>query len=291
MVSVIMPAYNSEKTITESIKSVLCQTYKFWELIIINDGSTDNTENLIKSFNDNRIIYIYQNNKGVSAARNLGLTLSTGSYIGFLDSDDIWESNKLEIQINYFKNNNEISMIHTDFMTFKDSIDHCKYKKYIEPYNNINTYFYRLLINDIIVTSSVILKKEVYDKVGLFDNSFYGVEDWDYWIRVSKNFNISYIDNCLTYYRENEAGISKNLKRQLNQEFLIRRKHLTFNVPKNVIKLSEWQYLKKELYYIYTTKNLGHTFLFYLKLIVNYPFKKDTYLLPFNLFSKIIKGE
>ena len=89
-----MPAYNAESTIFESIKSVLNQTYQDWELIIINDGSIDKTESIVKNIFDKRISYYYQTNSGVSAARNFGLTVCNGDYIAFLDSDDCWDKIK-----------------------------------------------------------------------------------------------------------------------------------------------------------------------------------------------------
>lgn len=104
-VSVIMPTYNSEKTIKKSIESVLNQTYRNLEIIIINDGSTDSTEKIIKEYSkiDSRIIYIYQENGGVSSARNTGLNRTTGEYIAFIDADDLYDENMVEILVNYAK--------------------------------------------------------------------------------------------------------------------------------------------------------------------------------------------
>ena len=291
MVSIIMPAYNAESTIFESIKSVLNQTYQDWELIIINDGSIDKTESIVKNIFDKRISYYYQTNSGVSAARNFGLTVCKGDYIAFLDSDDCWDKIKLFEQLEFFENNPNYSMIHTDYYTFDKTLDALKYKKYIEPYNNICSYYDKLLINDIIVTSSVMLKREVYQSIKFFDNQFFGVEDWDYWIRVAKEFNIAYINVCLTYYRENISGISKNLKRQLAQEHLLRNKHLTLNVSKRIRNLSHWQLLKKELFFVYKTKNPIIAIIYYFKMMILYPFKKDTYLLPYNLFKNVFTIE
>ena len=99
LVSVVMPAYNSEKYIAESIESVLNQTFKNFEIIVVDDGSTDNTRKIISDYKDNRIRYYYQENLGSGAARNLGLSNSRGNWIAFLDSDDLWNPVKLEEQL------------------------------------------------------------------------------------------------------------------------------------------------------------------------------------------------
>ena len=103
-VSIIMPTYNSSRWISDSIQSVLDQYYEQWELLIVDDGSTDNTKNIVKDFlNDKRIKYYYQENYGPATARNIGISKASGKYLAFLDSDDIWKPNKLELQLNHFK--------------------------------------------------------------------------------------------------------------------------------------------------------------------------------------------
>ena len=273
-----MPAFNAEDTILESINSVINQTYENWELIVINDGSSDNTINVVQEIKDGRIKLITQKNKGVAEARNKGIDCSSGDYIAFLDSDDIWHHKKLELQLDFF-NTNQVDLLHTDFYYFTNTINDKIYKKYIEPYNLELTDYEKLLVNDIIVTSSVMIHKNIINKLGYFDSTFHGVEDWDYWIRLSKNYKISKIDNCLTYYRENIRGISKNLDRQLSQEILIRKKHLTSIVPQKVRKLSEWQLLKKKMYYCFVNKNILRFFIVYLKMSLIFTFKLEKNIL------------
>ena len=184
-----MPAFNAEDTILESINSVINQTYENWELIVINDGSSDNTINVVQEIKDGRIKLITQKNKGVAEARNKGIDCSSGDYIAFLDSDDIWHHKKLELQLDFF-NTNQVDLLHTDFYYFTNTINDKIYKKYIEPYNLELTDYEKLLVNDIIVTSSVMIHKNIINKLGYFDSTFHGVEDWDYWIRLSKNYKI-----------------------------------------------------------------------------------------------------
>ena len=103
LVSVIIPAYNASRYIVSTIQSVLNQSYRYLELIIIDDGSKDNTAELVKTFTDERIQYFYQLNQGVSVARNTGISKAKGDFIAFLDADDIWRSENLEVKLNYLK--------------------------------------------------------------------------------------------------------------------------------------------------------------------------------------------
>ena len=122
LISVIIPTYNSQKYISSAVNSVLSQTYKAFELIIVDDGSTDNTGEIVASFDDRRIRYIRQNNSGVAVARNTGIKSSKGEYIAFLDADDIWERDKLAVQIDEISSDDNICMVYSAFnMIYEDS--------------------------------------------------------------------------------------------------------------------------------------------------------------------------
>ena len=112
LVSIIMPGYNAEAYIVEAIESVWCQSYTHWELIVIDDGSTDDTASIVQAFDDKRIVYIHQDNAGVSAARNAGLTYAQGEYITFLDADDVLPQKSLEARVKYFESHANIDMVH-----------------------------------------------------------------------------------------------------------------------------------------------------------------------------------
>ena len=121
LVSVIMPAYNSKQTIAGSVKSVIAQTYTHWELIVVDDGSTDNTAKVITDMNHPQIRVINQQNGGQSSARNHGIRLAKGDYIAFLDADDYWLEKKLDYQIRYFENASEsVGLVHTNYIEFND---------------------------------------------------------------------------------------------------------------------------------------------------------------------------
>ncbi len=151
LVSVIMPAYNAEKYISKSIQSVLEQTYQNWQLIIVNDGSKDDTSSIIKCFDDKRIRLIEQENSGVSKARNTGIEYSDGEYIAFLDSDDIWLDKKLEVQVNFMLNNLNIVLSYMDYSSFVDD-DKVVKNKQLYPFK-IENLRQRLLVFNYICNS------------------------------------------------------------------------------------------------------------------------------------------
>jgi len=155
-VSIIIPTYNQSQYLEEAMESVLNQTYQNIEIIIVDDGSTDNTSEVVKSF-DNKIIYIPQKNKGASSARNAGIKKAQGQYVAFLDSDDMWIKNKLEKQIKFIQNNPEIGLLGTGCYQMVD-INKMIYKKIFPAKNEI-------LQKDLIkynpfIQSSVMIKKD-----------------------------------------------------------------------------------------------------------------------------------
>lgn len=197
-VSVIIPTYNSEKYLKKAVDSVLSQTYQDLELIIVDDGSVDNTRKLVESINDSRIKYIYQENAGPSAARNNGIINSTGDYIAFLDADDIWPFDKIEKQVNIINKYNDLALVHCGLEFILEG-ENIRYFKKFKNYSK-NVLLKKLLIdydNVIPYPSSVLLKKSLLNETGLFDTSIVCGEDWDLWIRLAQKGNF-YCINELT---------------------------------------------------------------------------------------------
>lgn len=202
LISIIIPTYNKSQYLKEAIESVLNQTYKEIEVIVVDDGSTDNTGEVVKSFDDPRVIYFFQKNKGPAAARNSGLRRAKGKYIAFLDSDDLWLKEKLKKQIDFMEKNSEIGLLGTGCYEITD-----KGKiigKKIFPIKN------EILQKDLIkynpfIQSSVMVKREVFDKVGLYDENFRESEDYELWLRIAENYKIRNLAEPLVmkrYYRE-----------------------------------------------------------------------------------------
>ena len=193
-VSVIIPTYNRKAFLTNAIDSVLSQTYQNLELIIIDDGSSDKSTEYVKKKYPNIKIY-KQFNKGVSSARNKGIKASSNNWLAFLDSDDKWHPKKLEKQINYLIKNPKYKICHTDEIWIRKGIrinQHKKHKKYG------GFIFDKSLELCRISPSSVIIHKDVFNKVGLFNEKLPVCEDYDLWLRITAIFPVLYLDEKLT---------------------------------------------------------------------------------------------
>ncbi len=228
LVSVIMPAYNAETTIAESIQSVIDQTYQNWELIIVDDGSTDETSQIAESYKEKRIRLIKKANSGVADTRNLAIQWSSGSLVAFLDSDDLWMSDKLEKQVEFFiSNNNIFGLVHTGYIEF-DKIREFNPKpfKHVSKRDISGNVTSQLMIHDFVATLTVMVRKEVFDEVGLFDLNFNGTEDWDLWIRIAQKYRFGFIDLPLAKYRLNPIGLSKTINKFEKELWKVVNKHL-----------------------------------------------------------------
>ncbi len=190
LVSVIIPVFNRESFIKRAVKSVLNQTYWNFELIVVDDGSTDNTIKELKMYVDN-IKILYQPNKGVSSARNLGVKFSQGKYIAFLDSDDEWLPEKLERQVQEtLKNGWKISQ--TDEKWIRNSKQINKRKKHQKPEGDI---FLRSLDLCLVTPSAVMIEKETFEKYDGFNEQLPVCEDYDLWLRMAVNEYFGLVDD------------------------------------------------------------------------------------------------
>jgi glycosyltransferase involved in cell wall biosynthesis len=227
-ISVIIPTYNRASFLEKTIESVLNQTKEVDELIVIDDGSSDNTQEIVKKYN---IKYIYQENNGVSSARNCGIKNAKNDWICFLDSDDIWELDKISIQSEFHKNNTDILFSYSDERWFyKDK--EVNQKKHQQK--STTNHFLDHIKLCIIGTSSVMCHKSIFDSVGVFDESFRACEDYDLWLRILLEFKVGFIDKKLInkiaghkgqlsfetigldYYRI--LALQKHLKSEYNKE-------------------------------------------------------------------------
>lgn len=195
LVSVVIPAYNSEKYIAKAINSVLSQTMSEFELIIVDDGSTDNTEKKIRAFNDKRIKYFYQPNAGPSAARNFGIKQSRGEFIAFLDADDAFMPRKLEFQLKSFKKDTGM-VYHSFYLQYEG-----KAAKSLVKFKHNDDYIKQLLtdpFNSIAYPSTVMVRKEFMERAGMFNSERKIAEDWDMWLRMAAICGTEYINMPLT---------------------------------------------------------------------------------------------
>ena len=202
-VSIILTTFNGATRgfLEEAIESVLYQTYKDFELLIIDDGSTDNTQEFCENFlDDTRIKYFFKENGGISSARNKGIQESVGDYVCFIDDDDVWLSEKLEKQIKFFENckDPKIGIVHTWVTCIDGKGENIGGYSY-ETHGDIrDVLFEKNVIN---ATSSVMIKKNVFDKSGIFKEHMMQVEDYELWLRIAKCFHIYSVNEPLIKYR------------------------------------------------------------------------------------------
>jgi glycosyltransferase involved in cell wall biosynthesis len=220
LVSIIMPAYNAQDTIKYSINSVLSQSYTNFELLIADDGSTDSTADIVNSFSDKRIVYLYQEQSGVGcpgSARNLAISSSKGEFIAFLDSDDLWHPDKLKIQLSCLYDNPQVDLVYSNYYSFTSSLSKLRLGDSYEP-KLFQSQFGNLLVKNYIPTLTVIVKASALQHVGFFRTDLHGVEDWDLWLRLSKIYKFKYIDFPLAYYRLSSNSLSGNRLSHLRYE-------------------------------------------------------------------------
>jgi glycosyltransferase involved in cell wall biosynthesis len=191
-ITVIIPTYNRHTFLKRALKSVFTQTYLPKELIVIDDGSTDETFEIQNDFPS--IKYIYQENVGVSAARNRGIEEAKYAWVAFLDSDDEWCVDKLQKQVDFHQQNRDILMSYTDEIWIRDG----KEVKIPKKFQKIgcDTFLENLSYCNI-APSSVLLHKKVLEKVGLFDETMEVCEDYDLWLRIALEFEIAFLDEKL----------------------------------------------------------------------------------------------
>ena len=196
-VSVIIPAYNRAYLVSRAIQSVLNQTYKDFEVIIVDDGSTDNTEEVVKGFDDKKVRYIkHERNKGVAATRNTGIKATRSKYIAFQDSDDEWLPEKLEKQMAGFRNaSSNIGVVYTGFLRIEgDKKTYVPSPEVTQKEGDIHN---SLLRGNFVTPQAAVVKRECFEKAGMFDEGISGLEDWELWLRISKYYHFKCIDEPL----------------------------------------------------------------------------------------------
>jgi glycosyltransferase involved in cell wall biosynthesis len=205
LVSIVLPVYNGEKYLAESLDSVLAQTYQNWELVIINDGSTDGTENLILNYPDKRIKYLpNDSNKGIIFSLNRGLQESNGEYIARLDADDIALPNRFEKQVEFLSENSDYALCGSYFQTIDSNGKVLKDVRF--PANNRDAQSFLLLHN--CFCHSAIMMRSVIAKELKYDEKFQVCEDYDLWYRISRTGKIVNLPVFTTLYRVHENNMS-----------------------------------------------------------------------------------
>ena len=205
-VSVIIPAYNSETYIAETLGSALAQTYKNYEVIVVDDGSRDETLRVARSF-EPQVKVLTKQNGGPASARNLAINNSQGDYLALLDSDDLWVKDKLEQQAAFLDENQDVGLVYGEALMFTESNGEKKVGGRIGYTTDPS--FRLLLFGDYVPNSTVMIRRACVEKAGPLNESreLIGVEDYQYWMRIAKHFRMAGIPRPLAYYRIREGNL------------------------------------------------------------------------------------
>jgi glycosyltransferase involved in cell wall biosynthesis len=221
-VSVIIPAYNCASYTVETVESVLNQTYANIEIIVVDDGSTDNTGEELKKF-AGVIQYIYKENGGACSARNLGIGLSTGEYIACLDCDDLWLPEKLEHSLAVLEACPELALVFTAcYLIDSEGNISGQERCHVDLRNGYRQLFYE----NYIAAPTVVMRRSCLGNVGLFDEDIFIPADWDLWLRLSRLFPIGYIDKPLSKYRVTSNYSARNLQQFFEESMYVIEKNI-----------------------------------------------------------------
>lgn len=236
-VSIILPTYNRAYILKNAINSILNQTYTNFELIIVDDGSTDNTCELVNSFNDSRIVYYYTKiNQGASAARNYGIEKASCDFIAFEDSDDTWRPQKLEKQMKAFEKSDDIG-----FVYHKICYDMGKNSCAILPPDSIplsqksGNIYHQLLYDNLVDCPSLIVRRQCLQDIGLFDTSLKALEDYDLVLRLAKNYQAEFINEILLDSTYSTTGVSGNSVNYLVASCMLIKKYKADYLASNTL--------------------------------------------------------
>ena len=210
LISVVIPTYNRSSLVSKAIASVLGQTFTNIEIIVVDDSSTDATSDILTAQFAGKIIYLqHQHNSGLSAARNTGIKASRGEYVAFLDDDDEWLPEKLKLQIQIIQQNTAVGLVYCGYTQVAEN---GSVIRQIRPEKR--GFILPDLLEDNYITgsaSAVLIKREVLDKAGYFDENLTACEDWDLWIRIARRCPIDYTDNILVAYKIHADNMHKDL--------------------------------------------------------------------------------
>ena len=249
-ISVIIPAYNSQNTILSTIESVQKQSFSNLEILVIDDGSQDETVEVVNSIEDERIKVKSFQNGGVSLARNRGISLAKGEYIAFMDADDLWTSDKLELQLTALEKHPEAALAYS--WTYIMSEDGEKVHKCHPIYHQGDVYKELLIYNFLLSPgSNILVRKAAIDSTGDFDTSLSHYEDWDFCLRLAINWYFVVVPKYQVFYRQSSNSASSNIEA----------------FEKSVLTVIErsFQYAPKEIQYL-KSKSIASSHLYWTQL-------------------------
>jgi glycosyltransferase involved in cell wall biosynthesis len=252
LVSIIIPVYNSSAYVADALRSALEQDYENKEIIVVDDGSTDSTPEILKTFKEEEIVVLTQVNAGPGAARNRGLKHAKGTYVAFLDADDFWVRGKLKLQIEYLERKPEIGAAYSKWLLWHADAEGRFLSPHLSPLKKPTSIvpqdsgwiYTNLLFECRLLTSTVVLRRSVMEQVGQFDEELRRGQDYDYWFRLSRASQIHKLDHELVLYRIHGDNIAVKYPNQ-NYELMIVEKNVSrwglsgpegTTVPKNQLQ-------------------------------------------------------
>lgn len=267
MISVIMTTYNNKPYIKHALESLLQQTYKDIEIIIVDDGSTDNTREILELYEEH-IRYFYKENGGEASARNAGLSLAKGEYIAFLDADDLYKPNKLEEQLKILQANPDIDVVYNDIEVIDQNLGYITTLKSEGVFTNQEDFLCMLLVRQIIpATASMMFRRKCVEKGIRYPEQYRNAVDYEFVIKLAQVYQFYYLDQSLYIYRRHSGNLTNSHLLQLETEKVIIKNmgipyiteivedsHFTSNMKKLILskilmKIDEWglarQYLQE----------------------------------------------
>ncbi len=231
LISIIIPTFNHGRLVAGAVESALSQTYPRKEVIVVDDGSRDNTRDALEPLRD-RIRYVYQENRGLSAARNTGIREAKGEYVAILDADDIWLNVKLEEQMKIFAEDKSAGLVSCGSFEMDDTGRVFGENVPRDP-GDQNRLRENLLVKNIVSGgSNALIKKECFDAVGLFDEGLKSAEDWDMWLRIARRYSVRFVQRPLVKVRTGQNTMSgiRNASKMLENELKVLDKYYAGNI-------------------------------------------------------------
>ena len=247
LISVIIPTFNRVRSIEKAVMSVLKQTYGELECIVVDDCSTDNTEEIVKGLRDERIRYIKNSkNVGAAKARNIGIKMAEGEFIAFNDSDDIWQENKIELQLELLKYDSNFGMVYCPYYLHAGKQIRQIPPSYIPIEEMQGDIFKRLLKNNIIGTPTILIRRECLERIGEFNEQLFASEDYELVLRVAEKFKIGCVNECLVNAYRLDEGIDSNCENQIKTRIYLLERY-TFLGKKELLPMisSAYNYIQQ----------------------------------------------
>lgn len=224
--SVVLPVYNGERYLEETLRSVLNQRgFRDLEVVVIDDGSTDGSAAIIERIPDSRIRLLRQENRGIPATRNRAIRESRGRYIAFTDQDDLWHPDKLATQIPAFTGRPEVGLGHCQSARIDENSEPISEGPVVLRSRMRGDVRRGMLVGNLVPgTAGVVVRRECFDEVGLFDESLGGADDWDMWSRIAARYEFHYVSEVLSYTRLHGANTSLDIERMRDVSLRVREK-------------------------------------------------------------------